>query len=273
MINEGINLPDKYDFHLANAGLGNRIASVLRAMLDGKPVAWVDEPVNNFSWTDFFENDPPCEMVHVKNRKIAIETMRLAGNGWAFPLENINRVVEEIKSWKPSEKVRDKMLDIPEGMIGYKVRLLSQGDKKTIKPFRVPDGCFLACDCAETLEMNKDNCIANMEGGMTHDNDRGSEHWLYAVADWFMLMQCEHIVEVIDSTFPTAHKICGIPFNPIRTQSQLEQVLACGLNKEKLRTIDASFEDKIDVFTYGQPGWGTPEEINAKLKKVASHLK
>ena len=271
MINEGINLPSTYDYHFAAAGLGNRIASILRAMLDGMPVAWIDDAANQFSWSDFFKNDPPCEIIYVKNRRIAVENMRLAGGGWAFPLEDINRVVEEIKSWRPSEKVREKMQDIPIGTVGYKLRLLSN-DRKYFDSIHIPDGCFIACDSAEEKEKHKDNCIVNIEGGMVHDNDRGGEHWLYAVADWFMLMQCEHIVEVVDSTFPNAHKACGISFNMVDSQEKLEQSVACGSDIHKYRAIETSIDDRLATFSWGQEFWCTTKEVDQKLKNLAGYL-
>ena len=48
--------------------------------------------------------------------------------------------------------------------------------------------------------------------------------------------------------------------------------MTCGSNIETLRGIGSSFEDKVDVFTYGQSGWGVPKEIEKKFNNLVDHL-
>lgn len=268
-MSEKINKPGNYDFHIAQSGLGNRIAAVLRGMLDGVPVAWAS--ANGFRWSDFFSNEPPCELIGLRRPTLFQEKYRVADGYWAFPIEDVARVTKEIKSWRPSDRVREKMLDIAPGTVGYKLRLLAE-DRQMVDSFLVPEGCFLACDCDKTNRANADRALLNVDGGMTFDLDRSKDHWLYAIADWFMLMQCDYLVEVVPSTFPTAHKISGIPFSMVSNPEQLNRILTLGTDIEKLKTFSTSLEDKKSTFSWGQEFWGSPEECEARLNKLSQHL-
>ena len=250
-----MNFPGRFDFHIANGGLGNRIAAILRGILDGVPVAWENRTTHGLGWSDFFETDVPCEIVYFPNERKLRKKYSVDSGNWAFPLEDIPRVVEELRTWRPSAQVREKMLDMPTETIGYKVRLLAY-DRQSIESFLVPCGCFLACDCKQFILCNSDRCIANIDAGMAHDFDRSPKHWLYAVADWFMLMQCRYIVEVNPSTFTSAHKICGIPFTSVINQEKLEKVLCLGTDICKLHAIKTPIHVKLDTFTWAQEFWG-----------------
>lgn len=268
-MSERINWPGSYDFHIAQFGLGNRIAAVLRGMLDEVPVAWVG--AYGFEWSDFFSNEPPCDLVRFPDAKCLREQYRIADGYWAFPIEDVARAAQEIKSWRPSERVREKMLDITPGTIAYKLRLLAP-DRQMLDSFLVPEGCFLACDCEETIRANADRALVNTGGGMPSDLDRGGDHWLYALADWFMLMRCDYLVEVVPSTFTTAHKLSGIPFAMVSNPGQLERVLALGTDIVQLKAFSTSLEDKRSTFGWGQEFWGSPGQCEIRLGKLSRYL-
>jgi hypothetical protein len=207
-------------------GLGNRINGILNRIEPTRSVlfGWDPSPQHcDAEWHDLFST--PLEVT--TSDKFPPGWLKLPYNCFYHESEHKDYALGFLRSLRPSEEVRSRMIDLPLGTEGWHIRSLSEFITSEFPSVRIPSGAFLACDNPDRLELGSGVLRNPSPAYGTTDRWRTRDMMISAAADWFTLMQCSRITHVglpfngfleKHSTFTDAHRLLGIPVTAIAAE-------------------------------------------------------